>query len=83
MIYVLLVVLLLCIALYGIFCPRVDTIYKNKYGAQVLVAAVNKKCVIVQYVKYNEETGELYAVTGPQNIGLWDFILHHRLWIML
>lgn len=82
MVYVLLGILL-CIVLYGIFCPRVNTIYKNKYGAQVLVTSIVKTCVIVQYVKYNKETGELYAITGPQNVDLWDFILHHRLWIML
>ena len=82
MIYVLLG-LLLIVVLYAAFYPRTNTIYKNKYNAKVLVVKVVKTVVIVQYVDYDEQTETLYAITGPQNIGLWDFIWGHRLWIML
>jgi len=75
--------ILLCILLYAVFYPRTNTIYKDKYGAQVLVIKIVKTCVIVQYVDYDEKEDRVYAISGPQNIDLWEFMWSHRLWIVL
>lgn len=82
MIYVLIIVfvlILMCATMY----PRTNTIYKNKYKAKVLVIKVEKTTVIVQYVDYDEKTDRVYAITGPQNVGLWKFVWSHSLWRML
>lgn len=82
MIYIF-ILIILCIVLYGIFYPRTNTIYKDKDGNKILVLKVVKTCVVVQFVEYNESTQKPYAITGPQNISLWEFIWNYNLWIML
>lgn len=82
MIYIF-ILIILCIVLYGIFYPRTNTIYKDKDGNKILVLKVVKTCVVVQFVEYNESTQKPYAITGPQNISLWEFIWNYDLWIML
>jgi len=82
MIY-LFIFIILCIALYGVFYPKVNTIYKDKDDNKVLVLKVVKTCVIVQFVEYDEVTQKPSAITGPQNISLWEFIWNYNLWIML
>lgn len=82
MIYIF-ILIILCIVLYGAFYPRTDTIYKDKDGNKVLVLKVVKTCVVVQFVEYDESTQKPSAITGPQNISLWEFIWNYDLWIML
>lgn len=77
-------IVFLCVILsYAIFFPRVNAIYKDKDDAQVKVCNYTWKTVTIQYIKFNAELNEIEEITGPQNIGFFEFIWNYNLWIML
>lgn len=80
---VLAIVLLLLILLYAVFYPKTNAIYEDENGSKIRVVEINKNTVVIQHIEYDEETDEITEITGPQNIGLVDFIDTFNLWKLL
>ncbi len=78
--FILLLVLLL---FYVVFFPHRDAIYLDNEGAQVKVLNVTLKTVVIQYVKYDPESGSVEELTNPLSVSLWEFLKEFEFWILL
>ena len=80
--FLIVIIFLVLILLYSVFFPKTDAIYKDEDGTQVRVLNFTWKTVIIQYIKFDAETGKMEEITGPQNIGLFEFINTFDLWTL-
>ena len=71
------------ILLYAVFFPRTDAVYKDKDDSQIRVLSFTWKTVVIQYINFDAGTGEIEEITGPQNVGLWEFINNFDLWTLI
>ena len=84
MLGLILLITFLCISLlYTTFFPKTNAVYKDENNSQVRVLNFNWKTVVIQYIKFNAELNEIEEITGPQNIGLWEFINNFDLWTLI
>lgn len=84
MLGLILLITFLCIfLLYTTFFPRTGAVYKDENNSQVRVLNFTLKTVVIQYIKFDTETGKLEEITGPQNIGLFEFIINFNLWTLI
>lgn len=81
--FIVAIILFIVVLLYAVFFPKTDAVYKDENGAQVRVLDFNLKTVVIQYIKFDAETGKLDEITGPQNIGLFKFIANFNLWTLI
>lgn len=81
--FLIVIIFLVLILLYSVFFPKTDAVYKDEDGAQVRVLDFTWKTVIIQYIKFDAETGKIEEITGPQNIGLFKFIANFNLWTLM
>ena len=84
MLGLILLITFLCISLlYTTFFPKINAVYKDENNSQVRVLNFNWKTVVIQYIKFNAELNEIEEITGPQNVGLWEFINNFDLWTLI
>lgn len=80
---IIVIIFLVLILLYSVFFPKTDAVYKDEYGAQIRVLDFTIKTVVIQYINFDAETGEIEEITGPQSIGLFEFINTFNLWTLV